>query len=81
MKKKVLLAGGTAPFEGPRVYLEEGEWLVEPPPFSKISLVLDNGELLELSESVRIIGPSHVRAIIEEATNEVHLDARQVNHV
>jgi len=80
MKKKILLAGGKAPFVGPRVNLELGSWLVEPPPNSVVQIMLPDGEVVELQdEPYMIIGPINVQAIVKEAKQEVHMDAIQVS--
>ena len=79
MRKKILIAGGISPFEGPWINLEEGDWLVEPPSHGKVILVKDDGEIVELNGAkVKLFGPTRVRAIIEEAEEEIHLDAVRV---
>jgi len=83
MRRKILLAGGIYPFEGPPIFLEPGTWLVEPPTLGKALLVLDDGEVIEFNgEPKKLTGPTRVRAIIEESEDnvEVHLDAVQVKN-
>ena len=66
MRKKALLVGARASFEGPWVNLEEGNWLVEPPTgvriavkeFDAVTELLGGGSMLE--------GPCRVKAIIAD---------------
>ena len=79
MRRKILIAGGISPFEGPWINLEKGTWLVEPPSHGKIILVDDLGVVTELNGvKVKLSGPTRVRAIIEQGEKEINLDAVRV---
>ena len=76
MRKKALLVGARASFEGPWVNLEEGNWLVEPPTGVRIEAgiarVTGDGILLE--------GPSRIRALVMDDYDgpEVCLSVQEV---
>lgn len=72
MRKKALLVGAVGPFEGPRVFLEDGEWLVEPPSLLGDDLVIlvQDGQGIPLNRVVYFAGPTWVRIIIKEKLEE-----------
>ena len=77
MRKKALLVGSPAPFEGPWVSIEDGEWVVEPPS----SVEIWNGQKIgEGPRNVKVSGPNRIRAIVRDDCEAVpiHLDIVQV---
>ncbi len=77
MKSKALLVGAPGSFEGPRVSLESGVWLVEPHPFVEV-VVADSGEIL--NGDGRLDGPAVVFAKVRDdyEGDGVFLQARQI---
>ena len=80
MRKKALLVGANASFEGPWVNLESGEWLVEPSPDVSVdttSLVVE-----VKPEGTLIRGPSRVRGIVHESYKGpgIFLSAKQISN-
>ena len=68
MRKKALLVGAQASFEGPWVNLEEGNWLVEPP--LGVGIMYSNGrssEVCDLFPRIRLVGPIRIRAKVLES--------------
>ena len=64
MRKKALLVGARASFEGPWVNLEEGIWLVKPP--SGVCIVTSGSAIVNnlLEHGLRIQGPCRVQAVV-----------------
>lgn len=85
MRSKALLVGARASFLGPRVRLEEGRWLVDPPPSVAPHIsVYVKGRTDSLSLwPLTIDGPCIVRAATKSTYegSGVHLDARLVSDV
>ena len=62
MRKKALLVGARSNFEGPWVFVEAGEWLVEP--ILHVGIVCENEMIVRKEPTVSVIGPTRVRAIV-----------------
>ena len=80
MRKKALLVGANASFEGPWVNLEEGTWLVEPPSGVEIEVGEYNDLAKLLGGGSQLEGPCRIRAIISDDYDgpEVCLSVREV---
>ena len=78
MRKKALLVGANASFEGPWVNLEEGTWLVEPP--SGVEIESNRAMDRLLGAGLQVPGPCRIRAIISDDYDgpEVCLSVREV---
>lgn len=77
MRKKALLVGAASPFIGPRVNLEEGEWLVEPPALGEVELRIEGLGDLKVHEAIKVSGPCTVQGIARNGAS-IHLDIKQV---
>lgn len=77
MRSKALLVGARASFEGPKVTLEEGLWLVGQIPFVEIEIV-GRGIIVE----EKVIGPCVIFARVLEGYigKGIYLKAIQVKH-
>ncbi len=85
MRKKALLVGARASFEGPWVALEEGSWVVEPDPPLGVRIMFEDGfdEVIPkvMVESGFVYqGPCKLQAVVSEDYDgpEVCLSVREV---
>lgn len=88
MKRKALLVGARASFQGPWVHLEGGEWVIDPTHSLRGGFELeirDAKHEVEISEDarwLRVFGPCSIRASVHSdyAGPDIHLDVEQVSH-
>ncbi len=87
MRKKALLVGARASFEGPWVNLEEGEWLVEPPFLVFIRKEFNGTPFIYHPDSsdykdgkLTVVGPARIHAFVNDNYKgpDVYLSIEQV---
>lgn len=85
MRKKALLAEASSLFQGPRVFLEEGSWRIDPPMnercYIELIIIQQNETKAFINGTGLIVeGPATVSArVISPNVYGVHLDAKQVS--